>query len=305
MRVEEWWKNFGMGMELDASGAFIYNALRHLHVIDSLSHPVDIFEILYNLSVGIERLQKIAIVLLEHDDNADIKALEESLITHNTIELSNRIDGHRCQSLSKVHKELLSILSKFYKTHRYGRYSISSVPAIDEEKKLFLQYVSKFLSIEIPNDESLFAIPNSDQIKKFMGKVVKKISNGLYRIISDRARELNIYTNELKCDSKAMKVFLGERLDFLDEDKIRRELLLFLMHPSSDDEHIAMIREYDPLPLDPGLAPAYIKALINDSPEHFGYVSGEVEEQYTDIDNVGERFQFLSIMDNEFLSYEP
>ncbi len=82
-------------------------------------------------------------------------------------------------------------------------------------------------------------------------------------------------------------------------------MLLFLMHPSSDGEHIAMIREYDPLPLDPGLAPTYIKTLIADSPENLGYVSGEVEEQYAEVDNVGERFQFLKIMDNEFLSYEP
>ena len=116
MRADQWWKNFGMGMELDAAGTFIYNALKHLHSIDTLSHPVDIFEVLYGLSVGIERLQKVAIILLEHDVDVDIEQLEESLITHNTMDLSNRIDDHVQQSLSGVHKELLSILSKFYKS---------------------------------------------------------------------------------------------------------------------------------------------------------------------------------------------
>ena len=305
MRVDQWWKNFGMGIELDASGAFIYNAIRQLHVIETLNHPVDIFEILYGLSVGIERLQKVVIILLEHDIDGDIEQLEESLITHNTVDLSNRIDAKVNQSLSGVHKELLSILSKFYKTHRYSRYSISSVPTIDSEKKLLIEYLAKHLKIELPDDDSMFGMPNSDQIKKFVGKIVKRITKNLYEIISNRARELNLYTYELRIDSKAMKVFMGERLDFLDEDKIRREMLLYLMHPDSDGDHIRLIRNYDALDLDPGLAPAYIKSLINDSQEHLGYVSGEIEEQYSDIDDVSERFGFLSIMDNEYLSYEP
>ena len=55
-----------MGIEIDASGAFIYNAIKQLHVIDTFNHPVDIFEILYGLSIGIERLQKTVIILLEH-----------------------------------------------------------------------------------------------------------------------------------------------------------------------------------------------------------------------------------------------
>ncbi len=305
MRVDEWWKNFGMGMEIDAAGAFIYNSIRQLHVIDTLNQPVDIFEILYGLSVGIERLQKVAIILLEHDINEGTEQLEDGLRTHNTMDLSNRIDAQVLQSLSCVHKEFLSILSKFYKTHRYGRYSISSVPIIDSEKKLFIDYLAKHLKIDLPDDENLFGIPNSDQIKKFVGKIVRQITQNLYEIISNRAEELNLYTHELRNDSKAMKVFMGERLDFIDEDKIRREILLYLMHPGSDGDHIRCIRDYDALDLDPGLAPAYIKLLINDSPKNFGYVSGEIEEQYSDVDDIGERFEFLNIMDNEWLSYEP
>jgi len=304
MRSDQWWKNFGMGLEVDAAGSFIYNAIHHLHVIDNLSHSIDSFEILYGLSVGIERLQKVAIVLLEHSEDRSIDELEKSLISHNTMELSNRIDKSCEQGLSGVHKELLSLLSKFYKTHRYGRYSPSSVPEIEMEKVLFLEYLSKHLRIDISGNKMLFGIPNTEQIRLFVGKVVKKITDGLYKIISSKASELNLYTYELRCDSKAMKVFLGERLDFLDEDKIRREMLLYLISDRADSDHLDLLRDYESLELDPGLDPAYIKALITDSSENMGYIADGIKAHYDDLDNLKERFDFLSIMDNEYLSYD-
>ena len=78
MRPDEWWKNFGLGLEVDVSGAFIYNGIKLLDITESFNHATDVFEILYNLSVGIERLAKVAIVLVEHDNEVKIEDLEES-----------------------------------------------------------------------------------------------------------------------------------------------------------------------------------------------------------------------------------
>jgi hypothetical protein len=175
MTREEWWKNFGMNLEIHASGAFIYNALVHLHKVYHLNDPTDSFEILYGLSVGIERLQKVAIILLEHRDDKDIGTLEASLISHNTMELSNRVDSSVAQCLSSVHKEFLSLLSKFYKTHRYGRYSLASVPAIDAERTLLIEFLAKHLSIARPQEDALLGFRNTNQIRKFVGKVVRHI----------------------------------------------------------------------------------------------------------------------------------
>ena len=302
MKPEIWWKNFGLNLELDASGMFIYNGIKALDSIEGLGHPIDIFEVLYNLSVGIERLLKITIILLEHDEQMELEEFEKSLITHNSMELANRIDDQRDLNLSKIHREFLSIISKFYKSHRYGRYTMASVPNIDEEKRLFLKFIGKHLSIDTSIDDSLFAIPNTPQVKKFIGRIVAKISQSLYSVICDRAREINIYTYEIRSDSKAMKVFHGDRLDFIDEDLTRRELLLYLMHPTSDDEHIELIRSFDPLPLDPGLTPSYAKAVLKDTPSSLMYVSGEVEELYSEVSDIGERFEILELIDNEYLN---
>lgn len=304
MRVDEWWKNFGLGIELDASGAFIYNGIKFLDSLEGLNHSTDIFEVLYSLSVGIERLLKVAIILIEHNDQTSIEKFEESLITHNTMELANRVQKHVDLKLSGVHKEFLSMLSKFYKSHRYGRFSLSSVPNIEEEKVIFLSYLQKYLNIDIKNDGPFSYIHNTIQIKKFVGKVVGKISKELFKIISDKARSQNIYTYELRSDSKAVKVFyaLGDRLDFIDEEVVKKELLLFLMSSNSSGDHVDLLRSFGSLDLDPAEAPNHIKALLND--DHLHYVQGEVECAYEEVSNVKKRREMLSIMTNGHLSYK-
>jgi hypothetical protein len=303
MKPEVWWKNFGLGMELDASGAFIYNGIKSLDSLDGLNHSVDIFEVLYSLSIGIERLLKVAIILIEHNDEVSIEEFEESLITHNTMDLANRVGEKLTSKLASPQKEFLSLLSRFYKTHRYGRFSFSSVPNIDAEKKLFLEYLQKQLGIQIESDGPLSYIHNTNQIKKFVGKIVKKIASETYDIIECQARGLNIYTYELRSDSKAVKVFLGlgERLDFIDENQVKRELLAFLMNPDNSGEHIDIVRSFGSIELDECSAPLHIKALLND--DHIHLVEGEVECAYEEIDNIKERFEMLNLMDNEHLSY--
>ncbi len=303
MRPDEWWKNFGLGMELDASGAFIYNGIKSLDSLEGLNHSTEIFEVLYNLSVGIERLLKVAVILIEHNEQMSIEEFEKSLLTHNTMELTSRVQKHVELNLSGVHKEFLSMLSTFYKTHRYGRFSLSSVPNIEEEKTLFLSYLHKYLGINTSNESPFSYIHNTPQIKKFIGRVVGKISKELFEVISDKARSLNIYTYELRSDSKAVKVFyaLDDRLDFLDEDITKKELLLFLMSEHLSGDHANLIKSVGALDLDPTEVPNYIKALLND--QHLHDVEEEVECAYEDIDNVKERLEILSLMTSEHLSY--
>lgn len=303
MRPDEWWKNFALGIELDIAGTFIYNGIRTLEDLQSFQHPVDTFEILYNLSVGIERLLKIAIILFEHNENIDIGELEKSLISHNTIELSNRVDKHQPMNLSDLNKEFLSLLSKFYKSHRYGRYSLSSVPKIEEEKRCFLEFLEKHLSLSLSIDDEFAFIGNTDQIRKFIGKVVKNISSKLFSIIRNEAYRLNIYTTELRGDSKALKVFYGERLDFIDERIKRKEILLYLLSLKPGSSHIDVLKSFGALELDEGMTPYYIQVLFNDNALYL--VGDEIDVLYEEVKNVRERLDFIKIMDNQYLSYDP
>ena len=278
MRPDEWWKNFGLGQELDVAGAFIYNGIKHLNDTEYFQHPVDTFEILYNLSVGIERLTKIAIILVEHDEGNYSEEFEESLITHNTQELIERLNRHYDLRLSDIHKEFVALLSKFYKTHRYARYSLKSVPNIYEEKVNFLAFISKHLQLNLDFHDEFNPIYNTKQIKKFIGKIVQRIVRSIFKVIQDQTTRLNIYTDELRGDSKAIWVFYSDRLDFINE------IILYLMNPKTSGAHIDLLRSFDALELDPGMTPYYIKALLNDY--HLFFVEGEVEEAYTEIKNL-------------------
>jgi len=302
MNPEEWWKNFALGLELDASGTFVYNGIRLLHEAANLHHAADVFEILYNISVGIERLLKVAIVLVEHDPEADILSLEKSLVTHSSIALADRLAARRSLRLASIHREFLSLLSQFYSVHRYHRFSFSSIRDIDEERRLFVAFVCKHLQIAHPKRDDLIPFQNTDVIRKFVGKVVRGICVQAFRVVRERAAEMHIYTYELRIDSKAMRVFHGQRLDLIDEDLKRRELLLFLMNPSSGGPHIELLRSFSPLALDDGLAPAYVRALLNERDVHS--VGDEVDELYSEVDKPAERHEFLRIMDDEFLLYD-
>ena len=135
MQPSEYWQNFELGTELDIAFGFVYDGLEHLHRMSSFEHESEVFSVLYNLSVGVERLLKIALILLEYDSSADVEVFEESLISHNHLELLKRVQQSRDLSLGKPHKEFMALLGKFYKSDRYDRYSITTLQNLSKEKK--------------------------------------------------------------------------------------------------------------------------------------------------------------------------
>ena len=58
------WKNFNLNIELHISGNFIYNGIYLIDRYHQLRYEDDCFMLLYDISVGIERLEKIVYLLL-------------------------------------------------------------------------------------------------------------------------------------------------------------------------------------------------------------------------------------------------
>ena len=58
------YRNFKMGTELDIAGTFIYDGINSLKSMGNFEVESEIFSFLYHISVGIERMQKIIIVLI-------------------------------------------------------------------------------------------------------------------------------------------------------------------------------------------------------------------------------------------------
>lgn len=290
MNPAAFWKNFSLGEELSISGAFTYNGLRRFYELRQLDQPDEIFEVLYNLSIGIERLLKIAVVLLEHAQDINQEALEQSLITHNHLDLLHRIRRHVPINLAQPHNELLALLATFYKSHRYDRYSISSITELRKERDALCRYFSKQLSMELPKPEPLFGTPNNARYKKFLRKVVHKICRELYNLIRSRAREINLYTYELRHGSKAETIFLGEA-DIPAENVLWKELLLFFMNTKSTSGYLEFLRSIPPLDFDPALVDDYLNCFQSDAAK--AYVSDELVSLYEELDGKGERLRML------------
>lgn len=294
MKPTQFWKNFKLGEEVSISGAFIYNGMRRFHEIRKLDYTDEVFEALYNLSVGFERLLKISVVLLEHDDAIDQEELEKSLITHNHLDLLNRVKKHVPVNLTSPHNDLLSLLGTFYKSLRYDRFSLSSAYDFKREMEALCDLLRKHLKVDIRHDTPLLGTQNEDRYRRFIRRTVLKISKTLYKVVENRASALNLYTYELRSGSKAETVFLRE-VDISDEDVLWKELLVFFMNTKSTSGYLEFLRGIPPLDFDPELVGDYLDCFQSDTAKAF--VMDELEHHYEELGEKGNRLELMRIID--------
>lgn len=295
MKSHEAWKNFKLGEELEISGNFIYNGLRRFYEMQVLDHHDEIFEVLYNLSVGLERLLKITIILLEHKEDSDQEALEKSLITHTHLELLRRVKEHCKLNLGKAHNELLDLLGNFYNSYRYDRYILSSIFNRGQERTSLLSFLSKHLKIDLENPSGFFATQNNTRYRNFIRKIVIKISSALFEIVRNKAHDLNLYTYELRHGSKAETTFLGAAA-IHDEEVLWKELLAFFMNTKAKSSYLDFLRSIEPLDFDPELISDYLQCFQSDTARAF--VMDQLEYLYSELEKSGERLKMMDTIAN-------
>ncbi|MEX6627591.1 hypothetical protein [Tenacibaculum salmonis] len=262
-KPDYFWKNFRLGTEVQVAGTHIYNAIYFLDKLEYLRNEEDIFEFLYNVSVGIERIQKIAIILLEHNENVDQEKFEKDLITHNHLELLNRIKKEKEINFGKTHKKFLNLTSDFYNSYRYQRFNKSSVYEKNSDKHKFLEFIITELKLEVNKDYEY--IENTKQVKKFLGKCVSKIVCDFYTIVRERAFEIGTFTYEIRYESKAFKIFTAKQYTFENENNLKREIIISLINEKGlKDDFTDYIKSITPLNFENHNSSYYIKHLFND-----------------------------------------
>lgn len=288
MNKQDFWRNFSLNRELHVSGGFIYDGMRELKALQTFGNADEVFQILYPLAIGFERLLKIAIVLLEYECGMDQGQFEKSLITHSHLDLLQRVKAVKPVQFGPEHNELLQILGKFYKSYRYDRFSINSVFSESSETDALLGYLAKHVATLERRDELFGEAPRcSDEVRIFLAGVCRRLSTVLYRVVEDAARAVNLYTYEIRCDSKAFKVFMSEELDFFKEDLLWKEILVFLMNTRAATAELKFIREIEPLDLDLGAISEYLECLGSDT-KKIGRIE-ELNELYQHIKNPSDR----------------
>ncbi len=210
------WKNFKLGTELEIAGGFIYDGLRIFGQMRAFTNE-DVFSFLYNISVGIERLEKILIVISNKNNNES--ELLKQIRIHDHVELLSIIEENHCFEFADKHMFFLQLLSDFYKDMRYdnlepkyGYYGL---------KGILVDYIQG-IGIDAPksllgNDEL-----NSNIIKKRIGEIIGKISSDLYKKIDQEARLQNIYTTETHSETKSCKIFLEKNYTLFQREEFNK-----------------------------------------------------------------------------------
>lgn len=297
MTSKEFWKNFNIGREVQLSGNFIYDGILVFEQMEHFHNEDEIFEFLYFISVGLERLMKANIVLIEHSEEIDQNKLEESLITHNHSDLINRIIANRNLTLGKVHNAFIQMLTKFYKTYRYDRFNLQYSSTYDKERSVFVDFLNNHYSSQTNNTE-IKTSQNNERIKKFIGNIISKIVTQLYSIIKSESHRLGLYTYEVRTYSKAYKIFLEEDFTFKRERILQKEILIYLLQNNEDTGFKEHINTHLPaLEFENGYENDYVKPLIDLSKCH--EVLDELEAIYEDIDKVGHRIGAINAIGSD------
>ncbi len=306
MNLTNFYKNFSMGREIDIAGTLIYNGIKNFDALNGFSEECDIFHVLYAFAVGIERLQKVLLVLLENfpDDITDetITEFEKSLITHSHQKLHERVSEKIQISFNAHQNAFLQMLTQFYETCRYDRFNIST--NYQKERDLFVLFLSERLHIEIRVDKAFLDTPNDNRIKRFLGRVVGTISRTYYTAIKEQSYKLGLYTYETRYDSSAYKLFLGELkgdsfYELIFEERIAlAEFFIYLLNYRSDVEISDYINTITPLELD-----------LNDTEIYFNEIcKGKVPSalvdavisRYEDMENSSERLKIMDALSSSF-----
>jgi hypothetical protein len=284
------WKNYSICEELDIAGSFVFDGLKTLDEVENFSNSQDLFKFFYFISVGIERLLKITLVLLEDDLWIDREEFEKRIKHHDHHKILERIKKKHVINFGKQHNEFLKILSQFYENNRYGRFEIFS-NCHGEKKKLqeFLNNLSDNSDVPKYFEGSSgrgHIVPQ--RVKKFLGKTIGKITTTLFEIIQKESHRLNLYTYETRVCSKAQKIFLGKSFDFEKEHLLSRELFTYLFN-NKKDPLLQEVEKITPLDFDIDSISEVFECFDSDLKKQF-FVS-QMEEMQCEEGN--ERLNFL------------
>jgi hypothetical protein len=259
-----------------------------------------IFTSLYQAAQGIERLLKISIELLVYgDENYNREKVNKLLYGHNHSAMVGYLTNAGRLSLKVREKHLIDLLSKFYNSARYNRYSYST------DNTLELKLIREFAK-EVKND-------NYDEAVKHMyGKSLGKVSRTLYELISQLSRENGIFVYELNSDSVATFVFFNHCKDDLymllkNIEQSKRELLWFLIRKGGELPLKDAGKEFEELPFDDMELQDYMHELVcneNSGGNIYDFVSSAYDEMADqDREKWKDRMYFVGMIGNRYVIF--
>ena len=304
------YKNFNMVTELDIAGEFIYNGIHEFCRLKYISNEGPTFASLYNMAVGIERLEKIVYVLWTLDDEVDETKFEKKLITHSHTGLRDKI-----KEVLKIHNEniefskqenaLFELLCGFYNTARYMRFNIDG--DWDKELELIRTFLKSDSNYVKNNTEFFYGsrIEANENVKKLFGRTLKSIAAKYYEMVIKGSSKNQTYTYELRADSKASKIFYSQESSLINqynEYLAVKELLIYLRNSKDKTGFLKYVDEIEPLEFDPTNLITYLNNITRGIiPQE---LVDEAEYLYEELDKPYDREKLVSLFAEENVMFE-
>lgn len=302
------YKNFNMVTELDIAGEFIYDGIHTLNQMKAVNEEASLFSFLYHTAVGIERLQKIIIVLFEVVKTEQQEEFEKSLITHSHTGLHERIKKLTKIDFNARENRFLHMLTSFYNSARYDRFNLNS--QFVKEQQLFSDYLIEHIGADKIKYDFFYTkvILLTPQIKEILGRIIGTISKKYYNLVREGCTKAGTFTYELRTDSKAEKVFRSTyKKNSLQEQKVTekialKELLVCLRRSTEKSPLLHYIESIEPLEFDLALFNEYISE-IADGTIPQGLVD-EVEALYEENQYYQKRRETVDVIGNPNVDFD-
>ena len=292
-------KNFDLNKELATASAFLSDGLAKIDRIKSLSDTANVFMALYCISVGIERLEKVILILTHEDLGNGYKKFEKSIKKHYHAAFMDLIYG-KLPSF-RLHEDeyaFLTLLSDFYGASRYDRMNMTSEH--DMETMLLVQYLEEFCPKGITRGTSGGFVINCEAIS-YLHDTTRSVASLLYRQIEHSSASNGTFTYEVDWTSDSSGVLAPDT--YLDKENTVRmsngiafkELLIYLRNTKDRNAFLRFMDSFNPLLLDPGLVNDYISDAVSGS---FSALFDEVSQCYADLEDGKERAEMISCIGN-------
>lgn len=310
---EVWnYKNFNMVVELDIAGEFIYDGMSALKQMSILSDESLLFSFLYHFSVGVERLQKIIIVLWDNVEENNIEEFEKSLITHSHMELNQRINKLTKSKTDSRENSFLQLITTFYHSARYNRFTYHSEKR--KEKQMVRNFVEQYLAKDkIENHFITKELVITENVKELFGRTIGSISRKYYNLVREGCEKNHTFTYELRSGSKAEKVFrITDRKGSLNNQKnieaiSLKEFMIYLRNTQQKNNLLQFLDEILPLEYDPAFINEYVEELsrgvipqqLIDETEYLYEINNYSKERLQTIDFFGNPNVIFDEFDDE------
>lgn len=227
------YKSIRLNNEMHLIGDLLYTACSKLHDLGTNIKEYELVPIFYNLSIGIERLQKVIILVEQEGINKNPK-------THQLTKLAGIIHKKTNLELEKIEYSFLKYLTSFYESSRYLYFDKKKdegyVSLIAEINK----YFNKFGKPVIRENEFI-GFDIDENVKLILKDTVSSIIISYIQLLKKMVNKENIYTMETESETKlALLIFASENVFeyFHKRDIAIGELMYFLTANINQDDDI-------------------------------------------------------------------